>query len=515
MNQVLGDGIMALFGAPIAHEEHALRACYAALAMQTAMQPYTEEVRRTRGLELRMRVGLNSGEVVVRAIGNDLHMDYSAVGETTVLAARMEQTATPGTIRLPAATLRLVEGLVQVTALGPVPVKGLADPVEVFELTGVSPLRRRLQAAAARGLTRFVGRQPELEAVRQARERVAAGHGQVVTVVGEAGVGKSRLVYECIHAQDMQGWRVLESASVSYGKATPYFPVIDLLKRYAQIEDTDDPRTRRARLTGQVLTLDEALQDTLPPLLALLDALPEDSPFHQLEPPQRRQRTLAALKRLLLRESQEQPLLLVFEDLHWIDAETQALLDSLVESLPTARLLLLVNYRPEYQHGWGSKTYYTQLRLDPLPPASADEFLHALLGDDPSLAAAQAPADCPHRGQPLLSGGERAHPGGDRGAGGRARGVSPGQAPGGPTGARHGAGGARSTHRPLAAGGETPAPDRRCGWHGCTLCPAAGHCGPARGGAAPWPGAPPGGGVPVRDPPVPRARIHLQACPDA
>ena len=331
-------------------------------------------------------MGLNSGEVVVRAIGNDLHMDYSAVGETTVLAARMEQTATPGTIRLPAATLRLVEGLVQVTALGPVPVKGLSDPVEVFELTGASPLRRRLQAAAARGLTRFVGRQPEIEAVRQARERAGAGHGQVVAVVGEAGVGKSRLVYEYVHAQDMQGWRVLESASVSYGKATPYFPVMELLKRYAQIEDSDDPRTRRARLTGQVLTLDEALQDTLPPLLALLDALPEDSPFRQLEPTQRRQHTLAALKRLLLRESQEQPLLLVFEDLHWIDAETQALLDSLVESLPTARLLLLVNYRPEYQHGWGSKTYYTQLRLDPLPPASADAFLHALLGDDPSLA---------------------------------------------------------------------------------------------------------------------------------
>jgi predicted ATPase len=325
--------------------------------------------------------------VVVRAIGNDLHMDYSAVGETTVLAARMEQTATPGTIRLPAATLRLVEGLVYITALGPIPVKGLADPVEVFELTGASPLRRRLQAAAARGLTRFVGRQPELEAVRQARERAGAGHGQVVAVVGEAGVGKSRLVYECVQAQNTPGWRVLESASVSYGKATPYFPVLELLKRYAQIEDADDPRTRRARLTGQVLTLDEALQDTLPPLLALLDALPEDSPFRQWEPTQRRQHTLAALKRLLLRESQEQALLVVFEDLHWIDAETQALLDSLIESLPTARLLLLVNYRPEYQHGWGSKTYYTQLRLDALPPASADEFLHALLGDDPSLAA--------------------------------------------------------------------------------------------------------------------------------
>src|SRR5216684_2956164 len=176
VNQVLGDGIMALFGAPLAHEDHALRACYAALAMQAAMHAYTDEVRRTHGLEMRMRVGLNSGEVVVRAIGNDLHMDYSAVGETTHLAARMEQLATPGSIRLSAATLRLVEGLVQVTALGPVPVKGLEEPVEVFELMGASPLRRRLQAAAARGLTPFVGRQPELEAIHHALTRTMAGH---------------------------------------------------------------------------------------------------------------------------------------------------------------------------------------------------------------------------------------------------------------------------------------------------------------------------------------------------
>ena len=386
VNQVLGDGIMALFGAPIAHEDHALRACYAALAMQATMRAYTEEVRRTWGLELRMRVGLNSGEVVVRAIGNDLHMDYSAVGETTHLAARMEQLATPGSSRLTAATLRLVEGLVQVTALGPVPVKGLEEPVEVFELVGASGVRRRLQAAAARGLTPFVGRQPELEALHQALAQAQTGHGQVVALVGEAGVGKSRLVYECVHSHRTQGWRVLESASVSYGKATPYFPVIDLLKRYCHVDDGDDVRTIRAKVTGQVFTLDETLQDTLPALLALLDAVPDDSPFLQLDPPQRRQRTLDGLKRVLLRESQVQPLLLVFEDLHWIDTETQALLDNLVESLPTARLLLLVNYRPEYQHGWGSKTYYTQLRLDPLPPASAEEFLHALLGDDPSLA---------------------------------------------------------------------------------------------------------------------------------
>jgi class 3 adenylate cyclase/tetratricopeptide (TPR) repeat protein len=386
VNQVLGDGIMALFGAPVAHEDHAVRACYAALAMQAAMRRYAEEVRRSHGLEMQARVGLNSGDVVVRAIGNDLHMDYSAVGQTTHLAARMEQLAPPGSIQLTAATWRLVEGLVQVAALGPVPVKGLSEPVEVFELVGVSSVRRRLQAAAARGLTRFVGRQQELDALQQALAQAGAGRGQMVAVVGEAGVGKSRLLYEFVHTHHTQGWRVLESASVSYGTTTPYFLVVDLLKRYSHIEELDDARTRRAKMTGQVLALDDALQDTVPALLGLLDALPSDSPFLQLDPPQRRQRTLEALTRVLLRESQTQPLLLVCEDLHWIDSETQALLDYLVDRLPTAHLLLLVNHRPEYQHGWSSKTYYTQLRLDPLPSASVDEVLLALLGDDPSLA---------------------------------------------------------------------------------------------------------------------------------
>src|SRR6516165_3910778 len=335
VNQVLGDGIMALFGAPVAHEDHAVRACYAALALQAAMRRYAEDVRRSHGLEMQARVGLNSGEVVVRAIGNDLHMDYSAVGQTTHLAARMEQLATPGSIRLTAATLRLAEGLVQVHALGPVPVRGLTEPIEVFELVGASAIRGRLQASAARGLTRFVGRQQELTALQQALEQAEAGHGQVVALVGEAGVGQSRLTYEFVHSHHTPGWLVLESASVSYGKATPYFPVIDLLKRYSHVDDGDDTRTIRAKVTGQVVTLDPTLQDTVPALLSLLDALPEDSPFFQLDPPQRRQRTLDALKRVFLRESQEKPLLLVFEDLHWIDSETHALLNSTVESLPT------------------------------------------------------------------------------------------------------------------------------------------------------------------------------------
>jgi class 3 adenylate cyclase/tetratricopeptide (TPR) repeat protein len=386
VNQVMGDGIMALFGAPLAHEDHAVRACYAALRMQEAVRQYATEVQRAHGVPIHMRVGLNAGEVVVRSIGSDLHMDYTAVGQTTHLAARMEQMAMPGSILITPAVLGLVEGFVQVKALGAVPIRGLRDPVEVYEVTDAGVVRSRLQAAAARGLTRFVGRQPELETLQQALAQAYAGHGQVVALVGEAGVGKSRLVYEVVHSHRTQGWMVLESASVSYGKATPYFPVVDLLKRYCHVEARDDPRTMRAKVTGQILTLDEALQATIPALLALLDALPADSSFLTLDPPLRRQHTLDGLKRLLMRESQVQPPLLVFEDLHWIDTETQALLDSLVESVPMSRLLLLVNYRPEYQHGWGNKTFYRQLRLDPLPPASADEFLQALLGDDPSLA---------------------------------------------------------------------------------------------------------------------------------
>src|SRR5712691_10594615 len=251
VNQVMGDGIMALFGAPLAHEDHAVLACYAALAMQAAMQRYAIEVQRTHGVPLHIRVGLNAGVVVVRSIGSDLHMDYTAVGQTTHLAARMEQMAMPGAILITPAVLGLVEGFVQVKALGAMPVRGLRDPVEVYEVTGAGMVRSRLQVAAARGLSRFVGRQPELEALQQALAQARAGHGQVVAMVGEAGVGKSRLLYEFGHSYHTQGWLVLESASVSYVKATPYFPVIDLLKRYCHIEERDDPRTIRAKVTGQ------------------------------------------------------------------------------------------------------------------------------------------------------------------------------------------------------------------------------------------------------------------------
>jgi len=385
VNQVMGDGIMALFGAPLAHEDHAVRACYAALRMQESVKRYAEEVFRRCGVPVEIRVGLNSGEVVVRAITSDLHMDYTAVGQTTHLAARMEQMARPGTILLTPEALALAEGFVQVMSRGPVPVKGLAAPIEIFELAGASPVRSRLHAAASRGLTRFVGRDAEIELLRQALGRAGEGHGQVVAVVGEPGVGKSRLVWEFTHSHRSQGWLVLEAASVSYGKATTYFPVIELLRSYFEIEPRDDDRKMREKVTGKLLSLDRALEPTLPVFLSLLDVSVEDPEWTRLDPSQRRRQTLDALKRLLLRESQVQPVLLVVEDLHWIDSETQAWLDLLVESVPTARLLLLVNYRPEYGHGWGSKTYYQQVRLDTLPTASAGELLEALLGTGPGL----------------------------------------------------------------------------------------------------------------------------------
>jgi class 3 adenylate cyclase/tetratricopeptide (TPR) repeat protein len=385
VNQVMGDGIMALFGAPLAHEDHAVRACYAALRMQDAIRRYTEEVRRSQGIEVQIRVGLNSGGVVVRAIGSDLRMDYTAVGQTTHLAARMEQLAPPGATRLTAETLRLAEGFVQVKAFGPIPIKGVAEPVEVFELVGASTARTRLQAALARGFTRFVGRDAEMEQIRQAAEQARRGRGQVLAVVGEPGVGKSRLFYEFLHSHHAHECLVLEASSVSYGKATPFLPLTDLLRSYFRIEDRDDTRSMRAKVTGTLLTLDRGLEDSLPAVMWLLDVLGPDDSFLTLEPAQRRERAVEGAKRLLLRESQVQPLVVVFEDLHWIDAESQGFLDSFVESVPTAPILLAANYRPEYRHAWGGRTYYRQLRIDPLVPSSAVELLQALLGDDGSV----------------------------------------------------------------------------------------------------------------------------------
>jgi class 3 adenylate cyclase/tetratricopeptide (TPR) repeat protein len=385
VNQVMGDGITALFGAPVAHEDHAVRACYAALRMQRRVNLYADEIQRAGGTPVQVRVGLNSGEVAVRSIGSDLHMDYTAVGQTTHLAARMEQMAKPGTVLLTGETLTLAEPYIQFKPLGAVTVRGVETATQVYELIGIGPARSRLQASAARGLTRFVGREGELRQLAQALDRGAAGHGQIVAVVGEAGVGKSRLVWEFTRSHRTRDWLILESGSVSYGKATPYLPVAELLKSYFRIQDRDGQREIRERVAGKLLMLDRALEPLLPPLLGLLDVPVDDDAWNALDPPQRRRRTLEAVKLLLLRESQVQPLLVLFEDLHWIDSETQAVLDGLIESLPTARVLLLVNYRPEYEHVWGGNTSYLQLRIDPLPLEKAEELLDALLGDDRTL----------------------------------------------------------------------------------------------------------------------------------
>ena len=386
VTQLAGDGIMALFGAPLAHEDHAVRACYAALDMQAAIRRYAEEVRRTHGVEVQIRVGLSSGEVVVGAIGNNLHMHYNAVGQTAHLAARMEQLATPGTVRLTVDTLRLAEGYFDVISLGLVPVKGLRQPIDVYEMIGARPRRARFHTVAARGITRFVGRENELEVLSEALARTAAVSGHIIAIVGEPGVGKSRLVWEVIHSHRVSGWLVLQASSVSYGKAMSYLPVVDLLKGYFCIEDRDEPRTVREKVTGKLLTLDRALEDHLPALLSLLDVPTDDLEWSTVDPSQRRRRTLDSVKRLLLRESQVQPLLVVVEDLHWIDSETQAVLDELVGSLPATRLMLLVNYRPEYQHSWGSLTYYGRLALNPLPAEGAEQLLAALLGPSAEIA---------------------------------------------------------------------------------------------------------------------------------
>jgi len=384
VNQVMGDGIMALFGAPLAHEDHAVRACYAALTMQELVKHYAEGVQRTEGIPIQIRVGMNSGEVVVRSIGSDLHMDYTAVGQTTHLAARMEQMAMPGSIRVSEHTHKLTEGYFQFRGLGAAQVKGLSEPLDIYEVLDVGPLRTRLQVAARRGLVRFVGRQAEMEQKRRALDLARAGHGQIVAVMGEPGVGKSRLCYESKLISE-GGCLILATFSVSHGKAYPYLPLIELLKEYFKITPQDDEQRRREKVGSKVLMLERTLEDTLLYLFSLLGISEPSSTLQQMDPQIRRSRTFEAIKRLLLRESLNQPLILLFEDLHWVDSETQAFLDILSESVASARILLLVTYRPEYQHSWGSKTYYSQLRLDPLGQEDAQEMLNALLGDGVGL----------------------------------------------------------------------------------------------------------------------------------
>jgi class 3 adenylate cyclase/tetratricopeptide (TPR) repeat protein len=386
--QSTGDGIFALFGAPLAHEDHPQRALYAALRLQEGMRHYGDRMRTEGQTPIQVRIGLNTGEVVVRSIqtGAD-HIEYTPIGHSTSLAARLQGLATPGSTIISGSTRRFVEGYFQLKPLGPTKIKGATELIEVFEITGLGPLRTRLEVSAHRGLTKFVGRQAELEQMKHALQLALQGHGQIVAAMGEPGVGKSRLFFE-FKAVSQSGWMVLEtvSVSVSHGKASAYLPVIELLKNYFEIVPDDDERKRREKVAGKVVILDRILEDALPYLYTLLGIAENDDPLAPLDPQTWRRRTLDAIKRILLRESQNQPLIVIFEDLHWIDSETQALLNLLVDSLATARILLLVNYRPEYHHQWSNRTYYTQLRLDPLGKESAEQMLTELVGDTGEMA---------------------------------------------------------------------------------------------------------------------------------
>jgi class 3 adenylate cyclase/tetratricopeptide (TPR) repeat protein len=391
VNQVMGDGIMALFGAPLALEDHAVRAGYAALRIRETMTVLAEEHEERRGERIKFRIGLNSGEVVVRTIGSDLRMDYSAVGQTTHLAARMEQLAPPGSILVTEAFTRLTDSYLQFKPLGLVSVKGLGGPVDVFELTGPEPTGTRIRSAeVSRGLTHLVGRQDELNSLLDALDRAEAGSGQIVGVVGEPGLGKSRLCHELVRSARARSWLALETSSVSYGQMTAWMPLSELLRAYFQIETRASASEIRHQVATRLTALDSSLMDFYSAILWLLDVPVEDPRSATVDPEQRRQAALDGVRRMLALQSRLRPLLLVFENLHWIDTETQTFLNRLVDGLRDTRILLLVNYRPEYRHAWANKIYYAQIRLDPLTPPNAEELLRALLGDAPELAPLKA-----------------------------------------------------------------------------------------------------------------------------
>ncbi|MGH8731655.1 MAG: adenylate/guanylate cyclase domain-containing protein, partial [Burkholderiales bacterium] len=386
VNQVMGDGIMALFGAPLALEFHAMRACYAALRMQDSVNRWAEQIQRAEGLTVRIRVGLNSGEVVVRSIGSDLHMDYTAVGQTTHLAARMEQMATPGTIVITPSTLHMAERTIRVNPLGLRQVKGLDAPIEVYELVGAVPNRSMLSSAVAQRLSPFVGRRAELERLRQMLAEARAGRGQIAAVTAEPGLGKTRLVYEFVHSREIEGWRLLESSSLAFDKATSYLPIIELLRRYFEIGDADSAAQITEKVVTKLSGIDPELQNAVPPILSLLDALPEDDPFRGLDARARRRHILDALTHVILKVTDREPVLIVIENLQWVDTETRVFLGGLLERIHSVRLMLILEHRPEFVHDWQRCVGYNEVPIVPLARAGAEELLKSLLGSDRSLA---------------------------------------------------------------------------------------------------------------------------------
>jgi class 3 adenylate cyclase len=388
--QSTGDGIFALFGAPVAHEDHPQRALHAAIAMQQQLRNYAQRLaaqadHRLKPVPLEVRIGINTGEVVLRMIHTGGHTEYTPVGHAANLAARMQTVAPAGGIVISEDTRHLVEGYFELRELGPTEVKGIEEPINVYEVIDVGPLHGHFDLAVRRGLTKFVGRESELKQMARALELARGGHGQIVAVVAEAGTGKSRLFYE-FKATVPAEYKVLEAYSVSHGKASAWLPVLEFLYGYFGIEETDGKSQRRAKIEARLSGLDPALSDTLPLLYTLMGLHEGADPIAHMDPQIKLRRTVEAIKRILLRESLNQPLVVIFEDLHWIDSQTQELLDLLTESIANVRVLLLFNYRPEYRHQWTNKGYYTQLRLDTLSEEGATAMLSALLGEGVELA---------------------------------------------------------------------------------------------------------------------------------
>ena len=385
VDKFTGDGIMALFGAPIAHEDHAQRACYAALHLQDELAAYAAELRHAEGLGLSVRMGLNSGEVVVGAIGADLGMAYTAIGHTVGLAQRMEQLAEPGKVYVSEHTAALAEGHLELVDLGEFRVKGVSGMVRVHELTGLGRARGRLDVARARGFSRFVGRDDELGVLERALEQAAAGQGQVIGIVGEAGVGKSRLCHEFAERCRARGTPVYHVAGQAHTKSVPLLPVLEFLRNFFDITAQDSDRKARERIAGKLLLLDESFADDLPLLFDFLAVPDPERPLPRMDPEARGARLLALMQHLSHAESARAPGVVVFEDLHWLDPASELFVTNRVDAAQGTRSLTLLNFRPEYRAPWMSRSYYRQLALAPLDAAATEAMLSELLGSDPSL----------------------------------------------------------------------------------------------------------------------------------
>jgi adenylate cyclase len=385
VDKFTGDGIMALFGAPIAHEDHAQRACYAALHLQQELRRYADEVRLAHGLGFSVRMGLNSGEVVVGKIGDDLRMDYTAQGHSVGLAQRMEQMADPGKALLTGHTAKLVSGYFQLRDLGATRIKGLTDPLHVFELEGVGRMRTRLDVSHARGFSKFVGRQSEMAALEAALERTMAGNSQVVGVVADAGTGKSRLCFEFVERCRGREIKVYEGHGVAHGKAVPWFPILEFSRGYFGITEQDRPEAARDKIAGRMLLLDETLSEGLPIMFDFLGVPDPERPVPAMGPEARERQLFDVIRRLARARSVREPAIFLFEDLHWFDRASEAFLEYMVDAAPGNRSLLLLNFRPEYHAPWMQRSYYQQLPLLPLGPEAIAELFADLLGSDPSL----------------------------------------------------------------------------------------------------------------------------------